>query len=370
MALNILAIESYYGGSHKAFLDGWTSHSRHHWDLLTLPAERWKSRVRHSAYHFASEILNYSKPIDVLFCTDLINLADLIALTANRLTTTPIVLYFHENQFTYPVQPPNKIDQNLAFQNLTSAIAATEIWWNSQFNQTQFQRAASEFTNRLSDYDFSIYLESCQSKSKIFYPAVDLSPPKVRRHSVPTITWAARWEHDKAPQVFFQAMDILRRKGVEFKLNVMGEQGSYTLECFSTAKESLKNHIQRWGYQPSREEYLNGLAESDLFVSTARHEFFGISVCEAVLCGAYPVLPLRLAYPEVMQLDQYPERREHFYQGGANELAQHLIARIHQLKDGQLWQYPQSQLQNSFTQYQMDHCARQMDTRLEQIATG
>jgi len=34
-------------------------------------------------------------------------------------------------------------------------------------------------------------------------------------------------------------------------------------------------------------------------VSTAAHEFFGIGMVEAAAAGALPVLPRRLAYPEV-----------------------------------------------------------------------
>ncbi|MCK4372451.1 MAG: DUF3524 domain-containing protein, partial [candidate division Zixibacteria bacterium] len=36
--MKILALEPYYGGSHKAFLDGWSSRSRHEWTILKLPA--------------------------------------------------------------------------------------------------------------------------------------------------------------------------------------------------------------------------------------------------------------------------------------------------------------------------------------------
>ena len=35
-------------------------------------------------------------------------------------------------------------------------------------------------------------------------------------------------------------------------------------------------------------------------ISTANHEFFGISVVEAVSAGALPLLPTRLSYPELI----------------------------------------------------------------------
>ena len=370
MSLNILAVESYYGGSHKAFLDSWIAQSQHQWKILSLPAANWKSRIRHSAYHFASAIRQLDQPFEVLFCSDLINLAELKAFAGSALDNIPIVLYFHENQFSYPVQPPNQIDRHLAFNNLSSAAAADEIWWNSSFNQREFLDSVKDYIQRFRDYDFSTYVKAVELKSLIFPPGIDLVTPTRTQNKVPIICWAARWENDKAPHTFFKAVKILIDKGLEFKINVMGEQGDYTPKCFAEAQDSLTPYIQRWGYQASRDEYLNGLAESDFFVSTANHEFFGISVSEAILCGAYPVLPQRLSYPEIMQLNEYPKRSEHFYQGGAPALARHLSQLLERYHQGTLWQSPQEELLASFEEYRMSPCAIAMDRQLVHLAAN
>ena len=58
-----------------------------------------------------------------------------------------------------------------------------------------------------------------------------------------------------------------------------------------------------------------------MVVSCARHEFFGISMVEAVAAGAYPLLPNRLAYPEVFDQAANPD---FFYDGGAGLLSHRL----------------------------------------------
>ena len=50
------------------------------------------------------------------------------------------------------------------------------------------------------------------------------------------------------------------------------------LEIFSVAKDRLAEHIVHWGFQESREEYLNILKHADIVVSTAKHEFFGVAM--------------------------------------------------------------------------------------------
>ena len=46
---HILVLESYYGGSHKSFLDGLQAHLPVHLTLVTLPARKWKMRMQLAA---------------------------------------------------------------------------------------------------------------------------------------------------------------------------------------------------------------------------------------------------------------------------------------------------------------------------------
>jgi hypothetical protein len=55
-----------------------------------------------------------------------------------------------------------------------------------------------------------------------------------------------------------------------------------------------------WSGFADEASYVELLNSSDIVVSTADHEFFGISVVEAVGAGCFPVLPDRLSYPELI----------------------------------------------------------------------
>ncbi|MFQ5490993.1 MAG: glycosyltransferase, partial [Phycisphaerae bacterium] len=93
---------------------------------------------------------------------------------------------------------------------------------------------------------------------------------------------------------------------------------------FEWAKEFFAEHIDGWGYQESREEYVAVLRDADVVVSTADHEFFGLAVAEAVAAGCYPLVPNRLAYPELLNADDPANLTDFFYEGGAGGLAARL----------------------------------------------
>ena len=327
--MKVLTLESYYGGSHKAFLDGWQKYSTHEFTLLTLPADnKWKWRMRHAAITFAqqvNELVERGGRWDVLFCSDMLNLAEFCGLADESVRWLPKVVYFHENQLTYPVQVESERDYQYCMTNITTATAADAVWFNSDFHRDEFLEAIEKFLKRMPDYQPVEVIDEIRSKSSIHPPGI---APIEGKHEPSAgslrILWAARWEHDKNPEDFFAAMKILKQKGFDFRLNVIGEQFRESPDVFNWAKDTFADHIDYWGYQSSRDEYEKVLAGSDIVVSTANHEFFGIGVLEAIAAGCCPVLPNRLSYPHIIESLTGGQQADFLYDGSVNGLVRRL----------------------------------------------
>jgi glycosyltransferase involved in cell wall biosynthesis len=291
----VLALSSYHGGSHRAQLEGWQRHSRHEFTVLTLPAYKWKWRMRHAAVTFAeqvAELVREGHRWDILFCTDMLNLAEFLGLCPSQVARLPRIAYFHENQLTYPRRRDDQRDLHFAFTNLTTALAGDRVWFNSAFHRDTFLHALTELLKRMPDFRPLGAVEEIRSKSAVRYPGIDPFPPREFRKPGPLrILWASRWEHDKDPDCFFRALYRLHQQDCPFRLSVLGESFGDVL-----------------------------LQAADVVVSTAQHEFFGIAAVEAASAGCYPVLPARLAYPEV-----FGNNPDWLYDGTETGLVQRLL---------------------------------------------
>jgi glycosyltransferase involved in cell wall biosynthesis len=285
--------------------------------------------MRQAAVTFADEtrkLTAQGQTWDALFCSDMLNLAEFLGLAPAAVGALPRVAYFHENQLTYPVRVESERDYQFAMTNLTTALAADAVWFNSAFHRDSFLRALGDFLQRMPDHQPAEAVARIKDKACVYHPGVcPPGVPGVRDSGPLRILWAARWEHDKNPDTFFAALKRVKAQGVPFRLSVIGEQFRDTPSVFAWAREYFADHIDRWGYQRTREEYLAALRQADVFVSTAEHEFYGLSAVEAVLAGAYPVLPERLAYPEVCGGADMEGAAEFFYDGSTDALADRLI---------------------------------------------
>jgi len=182
------------------------------------------------------------------------------------------------------------------------------------------------------------------------------------------ILWAARWEHDKNPQDFFAALAKLKDRDIPFRISVVGEQFREVPEVFAQARTRFADRIDRWGYQQERADYEAALLEADVFVSTATHEFFGISAVEASLAGAHPLVPRRLAYPEVFaSRDGHPEGG-FLYDGTAEDLASKLTDLASRLEQtGSLLDAAES-VRTRLRRLEWPHLATTLDDAVERIA--
>ncbi len=363
--MRILGLEPYYGGSHKAFIDSWIEHSRHQWTLLTLPARKWKWRMRHSSMTFAEKIAGLSESgWDVVFATDMLNLAELYGLSP-QLPGIPSVLYFHENQLTYPVREESKRDHHFVFSNILSAAAASEVWFNSAFHRDDFTGALKVFIRSLPDFRPEPVPEMILAKSRVMPQGINPFPERKKRKPGPIrILWCARWEPDKRPDIFFEALSLLKNKGVDFRLDVLGGAPSVMPRLFGKAKQDFAGHIDRWGFCEKRGDYTDALLEADIAVSTADHEFFGVSMVEAAAAGAFPMLPERLAYPEVFSKGDNPD---FFYEGSPESLARRIEWASGQLSKGGLWSGDPRRGQNTVRRYQWPEVAADLDDKISRL---
>ncbi len=338
-SLRVLALEPYYGGSHKAFLEGWMGFSRHKWTLLSLPPRKWKWRMRHSAITLANqtnERIRKGEEWDILFCSDMLNLAEYIGVVHPTVQRLPSIVYFHENQLTYPVIHQQEFDYHFVLTNMITALAATEVWFNSSYHRDVFLSELQSFLKRMPDFQPLDAVETIRLKSHIKYPGIHKFPKRNKRRPGPMrIVWAARWEYDKNPDLLFEALRILKTKKITFRINIIGKQFKNIPDVFFSAKNEFSSFIDRWGYQQDRHDYEHTLLEADVFVSTADHEFFGISVVEAAAAGAFPLVPEKLAYPET--LERETGNKDFYYKGGANKLADRLIQLSERIQDNNLW---------------------------------
>ncbi len=330
--LRILALEPYYGGSHRAVLDGLVARVDAEWTVLTLPARKWKWRMRGAAMTMAAqarelaagsecagESADAARPFDLVFASTFLNLAEFRGLAGARIAAVPALVYFHENQLVYPNRHTSDWDYQFPLTNITSALSAEVCVFNTRWNLESFCAEIPGFIREFPDHHPRGLAEAIAAKSQVIAPPFDPGP----FDAVPTergrrcrIVWPHRWEHDKDPEAFFSAVMELAGEGLDFEVAIAGQSFRETEGLMRDAAAALGDRLVHCDEPGSREEYARLLASADVAVSTARNEFFGLAMLEACYAGATPLVPDGLAYPEI-----YPD--EYRYRDAAE-----LVARL------------------------------------------
>lgn len=308
--MRVFLIEPYFGGSHRAWAEGLAKHSRHAITLITHEAEFWRWRMRGASVTLAALIedeVGRNGPPDAVLVSDMVDLAGLIGQCRRFIgPETPWIFYCHENQLVHPLGPGQLPDEGLSLINWTSMRAADAIWFNSEFLRAETFAMLDRFLGSQPDRRHVEYLDGVASRSQVVPVGVSVAQlaDAARSDALspdggPVVLWNHRWDHDKNPAAVFRALVKLAEADVPFRFVLAGENQRVDPQEFQWVQEQLGDRVIHVGHAPA-DQYQQLLLAADVVVSASHHEFFGISVVEAVAAGAVPVLPDRLSYPEIM----------------------------------------------------------------------
>ena len=334
--MKILLISAYDAASHRSWREQLVAMlPDFYWQVLSLPARHFNWRIRGNSLSLAFEQAEtLRQDYDLLLVTDMVDLNGLRGFVP-ELASLPTVVYFHENQFAYPLQTENYLEPKIV--NLYSALSADHIVFNSHYNRDSFITGVDTLLQKMPDHVPPGLTEKIENNSEIIPVPIAEKFFTGNTRSVergkPVLLWNHRWEYDKAPQRLYLALTELKQQGVAFKVNIIGPRFRRQPEIFAKLESDFQQEIINFGYLELAEDYLKVLQQSDIVLSTALHDFQGLALIEAIATGCIPLVPDRLNYPEyIPAANRYPSYMDNETKE-ARAMAQHIshtIARLQQ----------------------------------------
>ncbi len=314
--MNILLLSAYDAESHARWRRSLVeSCSEHSWTVLSLPARYFNWRIRGNGLTWSrNERSSLIKFYDLIIATSMVDLATLKGLVPS-LGYVPSILYFHENQFAYPLSEHQHYPLEPRMVNLYSALAASSLVFNTAYNLSSFHLGVETLLAKMPDEVPEGIIGELEDKSQVLPVPLEHRLFTSMHHkkivsgdSSLQIVWNHRWEYDKGPDKLLGCIEALPEE-LDLRFHIVGQQFRTLPEAFAQIKSILekRNWLGRWGYIEDEAEYSRLLRQSHVVLSTALHDFQGLSVLEAVAAGCLPIVPDRLAYTELFS----PEYRYH-----------------------------------------------------------
>jgi glycosyltransferase involved in cell wall biosynthesis len=308
-------LSAYRADSHAAWADWLTAtFSEFQWQTQELPGRHFRWRIRGNPLSWLDE---FSDPAPAaLVATSMVDLATVRGLHP-VLGRVPALYYFHENQFAYPLGEHQVRSIEPQMVQLYGALTADRLAFNSRFNQTSFIDGVRALLARMPDGVPAGVPERLAAKSAVLPVPVLPVPASGERRDPGLILWNHRWEYDKDPDSFADALAALAQRGTDFRLALLGPRPARPPPALQRLRERFAHRIVADAHVP-RAQYQAILGRAGIAVSTALHEFQGLAMLEAVSAGAAPLVPDALVYPE-----QYAETYR-YPAGDTQALAQRL----------------------------------------------
>lgn len=304
--MRVLLVEPWLTGSHQAWAEGFARRSAHEVHVVAHGGAYWRWRLRGGALTLAeraAEVVEAHGPPEVVLASSMLDVAAFGGHSRAWLGSTPVALYLHETQPARAALTGEPIDDDMAYRNWTSMVAADHVFVNSAFHRDALFGALPELLQRPPDQRHDHLLAGVRARTSLLPVGVDVGAvARVhpgRDEGAPIVLWSHRWDHDKAPELFFRALRRLDHEGLAFRVALAGANARTDPREFIEAEERFGSRLVHAGHLP-RDEYVRLLGRSAIVVSTAVHEFFGVAMVEAMAAGAVPLLPRALSYPEIV----------------------------------------------------------------------
>ncbi len=314
-----LLLSAYDAASHQRWARGLVTHlgEDYDWTIAALAPRHfaWRARGNPITWALGPAALPEHDDYALIVATSMVELATLRGLRP-KLARVPTLLYFHENQFAYPgvERDPNAL--HLQLGSVTSALAADRIVFNSRYNRDTFLSGVHALLKRMPDHApaQAVSLALARRAEVLAVPLEDAlferPRPTTRRPGPARLTWNHRWEHDKAPERWFDALIALAKAGHDFEVRVLGQRFRRAPEAFERGRAALGSRVIAWGYLPDLAAYHDALRDTDIVCSSALHDFQGLAMLEAAALGASPLAPARVAYSEWFGPEHLYDSRE------------------------------------------------------------
>lgn len=342
--VNIRFIVTHFA-SHRTWIEGYQRHHglQHDIRITFVPTDRWKFRMMAAAAELVEFVQNDDEILVVDAMLDVTVLVALLKSSRERHQCPSIYMYFHENQLTTPFTSQDRdyrkgqqTHWHYGMAHWRSLLVADGCIFNSQTHLNDFAEALPKCLNQQCPRDtvewqltkcrdllstkctvlrYGLELDQLMTLGHVAMEAPD-DPKNVHldptsKHRTPVILWNARLEEDKNPGAFLDLLhQVANKTTIPFKLIILGNDPSKDQKWYAKIAQDFGDQILFMGWCQDRKQYAQYLSKASVVVSTANHETFGISIVESVHCGALPLLPRRLSYPEIF--DSVPNVEEQY----------------------------------------------------------
>jgi glycosyltransferase involved in cell wall biosynthesis len=186
--------------------------------------------------------------------------------------------------------------------SIYSAMVADRLLFNSRYNRDTFLAGVAALLKRLPDKLPASIVDQLGDKAQVLpVPVEAASVGALELESTRLqLVWNHRWEYDKGVAGLLEITESLVAQALPFTLHVVGRQFRDRPAEFERLQSCLRETgaLGYWGHIEDRAEYMSLLAACDVVISTALHDFQGLSLLEACAMDCTPLIPDRLVYPE------------------------------------------------------------------------